>query len=366
MPAISTIADIVTATLPTFERGKWDAVGLAQLYPDYEFVKQFVQGTKRVKDTSYLIDTTLEIDSPSSYEHSYTNHPAETATHKLVKRIQTPLVKSRTSMTFSEDEKELQGASYEKIVDVVQMRMTKWHRDFIEGIEHDLLTFPSSASQFPDQLRGVLGYWVTPNSSVTDFSLNGGNDPVGHSAGAGGITKAAEPRWPNAVAKFDKISADDYFDKLSQFLNRVRIMAVVPNPSVAPDVPRRVNYVQEPVKRAVERYMQAANDNWGSDAGVYRDACMYRSIPITIWHAMSSPDSPVRPETCVSLLVDWNAFMYQVHSAFDQKITGPLMLPNVPGQMVSYNETWHALHCTRRDRCMYMYSDNADLQPSAT
>lgn len=366
MPAISKISDIVTLTLPTFEKNKWDSVGLAQLYPEYEFVKQFVQGSKRKKQTSYLIDTALEIDAPTSYEESYTNHPAQTAAHKLARRIQTPLTKVRTSLTFSEDEKELQGKSDSQIVDVVQMRMTKWHRDLIEGLEHALLSFPASTTSFPDQLRGILDYWVTPNSTVTDFDMNGGLDPSGHATGAGGLTVADEPRWANAVGKFAQVSPDDFFDKISQFLNRVRIMAVVPHPSVAPDVPRRVCYVQEPVKRAVERYMQAANENLGNDAGVYREANVYRSIPITIWHALSDPDSPVSPSTATAMLIDWNSFMYCVHSAFDQKITGPVELPNVPGQMVAYNETWHGLHCTRRDRNLYLTTDNADLQPSSS
>lgn len=365
MPSISKIADIVNLTLPTFEKNKWDAVGLAQLYPEYEFVKQFVQASKRSEDTSYLINTKLEIGAPTSYEHSYSNHPAQTAAHKLTKEVQTPLVKSRTSLTFSEDEKALQGKSDSKIVDIVQVRMAKWHRDFIEGIEHDLLSFPTSVDAFPDRLRGVLDYWVTPNSTITDFDMNGGLDPVGHATGKGGITVASEPDFTNAVGKFAKISPDDFFDKISQFLNRVKGMAVTPNPSVVPDAPRRVGYVQEPVKRAIERYMQGGNDSLGNDAGLYRDANFYRNIPFTIWHAMSSPASPVRPTTGTVLLVDWNAFLYQVHSKYDQKITGPLMLPNVPGQMVAYNETWHGMHCSRPDRNLYLTTDNADLQPSA-
>ena len=120
MPAISTIADIVTLTLPTFDKNKWDSVGLAQLYPEYEFVKQFVIGSKRVSDSSFLIDTALEIGAPTSYEHTYTNHPAQTAAHQLARRIQTPLVKSRTSMTFSEDEKEVITKAYGVFREIVK------------------------------------------------------------------------------------------------------------------------------------------------------------------------------------------------------------------------------------------------------
>lgn len=368
MPAIQTIADIVTATLPTFERGKYDSVGLAQKYPDYEVVKQFVTARKKLQDTSYELQDTLEIGAPSSYEHSYTNHPAQTAAHKLLKTIETPLCKVRTSVTFSEDEKALQGASAEKILDVVQTRMNKWRRDYWEGLEHDFLATPTSPDQFPDRLRG-LPYWVTNKTGQTvadGLDMHGGDDPDGFTAGAGGITKAQEPRWPNGTAVFSKVSQDDLFDLIEQYLNRVRMQALVPHPSIVPDMPSRLLYTQEPIKRAVSRFLTASNDDVGNDSGAYRDASYFKSIPFVIWHAMSDPASPVRPEVGTILLVDWNAFKYVTHSGFDQKITGPTMLPNVPGQMVMYKETWHALHCVRRDRNARFITDTADLQPSAT
>jgi len=366
VPDITKIADIVRATLPTIEMGKWDSVGLAQLYPEYEYVKQWITGAKHKKGSSYEIQTELEIQSPSSFEASFPNHAAKTSVPKQVKDIKSRMVKARTKATFSEDEKALQGGSAQKILDVVEMRMKKLHRDMIEGLEHAFLGFPATPDEFPQVLKGVLGYWNAPNSGVTDFALNGGLDPVGHPLGAGEITVAAEPRWANAVAKFAKISDDDFFDQLERFINQVRMLAVIPHPEVAPNVPRRVIYVQEPVKRAVSRYFTAGNDDVGHDAGVYRDANMFKSTPITIWHAMSSVDSPVRPTNCVVQLIDWNAFQYSVLEGFDQKITGPTMLPEVPGQMVVYNELWHNLHCTRRDRLMFMTSDNPDLQPDAS
>lgn len=373
MPAIGKIADLVTLTLPTFERGKYDAVGTAQLYPDLEVVKQLVTARRKSRTTSTSLDTTLEIGAPTSYEHSYPNHPAQTAAHKLARRIATPLCKTRTSMTFSEDEKELQGSDMERIMDVVQMRTTKFDRDHWEGLEHDFLSLPANGvDTFPDRLRGIP-FWVTTKSgqSAGTIDMHGGDEVTNFSGGKGGLTKAVEPRWANATGVFSKVSQDDFFDLISQFINRVNMMAVVPNPSVASDVPSRVIYVQEPVKRACERYFSVANENMGTDGGTYRDANYYRSIPITIWHALSSPDSPVRgnfsPSTTgTALLIDWNAFMYAVNSAFDRKVTGPLMLPNVPGQMVVYQESWHALHCTRLDRCLRLSTTTTELLPSST
>lgn len=364
MPALSSIADLVTLTLPTFERNKWDSVGLAQLYPRYESVRQFVQGARRKRDTSFLLRRELEIGAPTSYEHSFTNHPAETSTHQLAKEIETPMVKVRTSMTFSEDEKALQGKSMEEIVDVVQMRTVKWQRDLWEGLEHDLLRFPSSPTQFPDQLRGIP-YWVTDNTAVTDFDMNGGSDPTGHPDGAGGITSADEPNWPNAVAEFSTITQDDVIDKIERFLNLVKMMSVVPHPTTTPDVPDRVLYVNEPIKRGFSRYFSGANENVGVDAGVYRGDQVYKLIPITIWHAANSDDSPVQDSTGTIRLIDWNTFSLTVHSKFDQKIIGPTELPNVPGQIVVYNLTWWALECSRRDRNMIMTTSNAEFAPAS-
>lgn len=365
MPALSSIADIVNLTLATIDRNKWDSVGLAQLYPDYEVVKQFVQQARRVSDTSYTLTSKLEIAAPSSFEATYTNHPAETSAHKQSIEITTPMVKMRTSMTYSEDEKELQGKTMEKLVDIIQLRTTKWQRDFIEGLEHAFLAAPTSSSQFPDVLRG-LPYWVTDHSGITTADgmlMNGGDDPTGFSGGAGGVTKASQPRWPNAVAKFVSVTQNDFFDLLSQFMNRVRLMAVVPHPELVSDIPSRVIYVQEPVKRACERYFSVANEDMGVDGGTYRGANWFRSTPISIWHAMSDPASPVQSTACTVRLIDWNSFRLTVHSAFDQKITGPLMLPNIPGQMVVYNESWMGLECLRRDRNLLLTSDTTELQP---
>lgn len=366
MPAISQIADMVTATLPTFERGKHDSVGLAQLYPDYEVVKQFVVAREQLEDMSYLIDTTLEIAAPTSYEHSYSNHPAQTSAPQLLERIQTPLAKVRTSMTFADDEEELQGKSDTQLLDIVQTRMNKWRRDYLEGVEHDFLRQPSGPSQFPDQLRG-LTHWITEKSGLAadSFEMNGGDDPTGFSGGAGGITKAEQPLWPNAVARFAKVSQDDLFDKIDQFLNRVKMQAIVPHPSNAPEVPSRLLYTIEPIKRAVGRFLSASNDNVGEDSGLYRNACFYKGIPFVIWHALSDPASPVKATTGKIKLVDWNTFMYRKHSGYNQKITGPVMLPHIPGQMVMYKETWHGLHCVRRDRNMDLVTTTVELQPSS-
>ena len=361
MPAIRTLADYLTTTLSTYERNRYDAVGLSQKYPDYEVIKQQIAGRRQVKRTSSRYETFLRIDSPSSYESSYTNHPLATATHKLFKTVTSDMTKVRVSTTFSEEEQALKGTPAEQLIDEIQARLLLMDQNYWEGEEDAMLTFNTSAA-IP-VMRGAL-YWVTNDTAITGFSPNAGDDP--ETAGAGGITAAAESRWPNAVGQYDNVTQDDFFDILSKFLHRVKTKHIVPHPSLASETPARILYTQEPLQRAIERYLSASNENLGMDAGAYRGAPTFRGIPISIWHALSSPESTVRPDTTYgqALFIDWNTFHYVVHSAYDRKMHRET-LPNIPGQHVVAQETYRLLHCTRRDRNMRLFTSNADLTPDA-
>lgn len=362
MPAITSIPDVVNLTRTTFEKNKWDSVGLAQLYPGYEIVQQGVRARRMVRDMSFKIESALEVDSPSTFQQTQPATPIVTNRPKLALNITTPLVLFENHFTWSEHEKSLQGKSDTKLIDTFQMLFTKNQRDHLEGMENLLLSSDFETSTV-DKFRSVR-YWVTNGAAVTRYAANGGDDPV--ASGAAGVTKAAQPLWPNAVGVFDNVSQDDFFDLISKFLNTVKTEAVVPHPQVAPEAPARVLYVQDPVKRAVERVLSASNENLGDDAGFYRNASMYRGIPITIWHALASPQSPVRNETGVgeAFLIDWNSFMFQIHSEWDMRVING-DVANTPAQHYEAYYTWLNIHCTRRDRNLYLRTSTTELLPDA-
>lgn len=356
----SKIPDVVTLTRSEFIKRKYDSVGLAQLYPDYEVVNQYVRARRLVQDTSYVIESDLETATPNPSEPTGVNHPLETVAFKQHKTIQTRLVSYRTPFTWSEFEKSFQGKEETKLVDIIQGRFTKNDRDHWELLENLLLSADFETST-EDKFRSLF-YWITNGSGVTDYSQYGGGNPI--ASGRAGITIAAEPKFTNAVAVFDKVSQDDYFDKLSRFLNSVKLDALVPHPQVASDAPARVNYVQDPVKRAVERILTASNENVGDDAGFYRNASYYRGIPIVLWHALSSPESPVRPTTGVALLVDWNSLWIQTHSDWNRRsLNGDVA--NTPAQHWEAMFSMLNIHCSRPDRNMYMRTAATDLQPDS-
>lgn len=367
MPAIKSLADYLTATLSTFEKNRYDSVGLAQKYPDLELVKQQIVGGRMVERTAADYETVVEVDSPSSYEKTYVNHPLEPTTNKLVKRLKSTMAEVRVSTTFNEKEKAFKGKSGEQIVDEVQMRLTKMDREFLEGEEESFLTFPASPST--EAVPSLIGLTAAitaksgQSSGPANFDPNGGDDPF--STGYGGITKAVEPKIPNATGVFAKISQDDFFDTISKFLHRVKTKAVVAHPAFTSDAVKRILYTQEPIQRAVERYLASRNMLATIDAGAYRGAALYRNIPITIWHAMSSPDSSVRPTTGTCLLVDWETIHYIVHADINRKMHGPEKYPHIPGQHVVAMEHSRLLHCARRDRNLRLTTATADLQPDS-
>jgi hypothetical protein len=360
----SKIPDVVTVTRSEFIKRKYDSVGLAQLYPDYEVVNQYVRARRMVEDTSYVIESDLELPTPNPSEPTGVNHPLETSAPKQHRTLSTRLVTFRTPFTWSEFEKTFQGKDETKLVDIIQGRFTKNDRDHWELLEN-LLLATDFETAIEDKFRSLF-YWITGNPAITTagtaYSQYGGLDPI--ASGRAGITVASQEKFTNAVAAFDKVSQDDYFDKLSKFLNSVKMQALVPHPQVAPEAPSRVNYVQDPVKRAVERILQASNENTGEDAGFYRNASYYRGVPIVLWHALSSPESPVRPVTGTSLLVDWNTMLIQVHSDWNRRsLNGDVA--NTPAQHWEALFSMLNIHCTRPDRNLFLQTDAPDLQPDA-
>jgi hypothetical protein len=195
--------------------------------------------------------------------------------------------------------------------------------------------------------------------------MNGGADPVGFTSGAGGLTVAEVPRWAHAVAGWTKLSDDDIFDKMSEFMQRAHYFAPVPTPSVISDVPKRQILCQLPFKLAYEKYCTVGNDNILTDAGRFRDSQTYRSIPVYVWHAISDPASPVRPAYGLLYLIDWSTFDWIFHSSFDMKTSDPIPDPNVPGSFRIWTQTYCQLQCRNRERNATFYSAADEFLPTS-
>ena len=360
--SLSQLNDHVKLNIGTFIKGRWDYIGLAQRYPEYEAIAQLAP--RKQPASNYEQTVTYQTDEDVEPQPTKPGSPVQPSQTKKALTRKIKLVKVLDSIGWTLDSDKLKGKSDEHIVKQIQMDMVGYDLRWWLFLEHALLR--KATNIIPDDDEHAFGFpaWVT-DGTVTDasgFQLYGGADPY---AGGrpGGITVAAQPKFTNPVAEFASVSDDDFFDKIETFLTYVKVMGIVPNPRLIPDTPSRVCYVNDKVLRAVQRYMQASNQDTGLDAGRYRGKPSYKGIPFTTLFAAFHPDSPVKDATCVVRLIDWNTFEYGVHPDYDRLTEGPKDADKVPGEVYMTTQHWHQIACQRPDRSLFMESATPSLQP---
>lgn len=362
VPSLSALNDFVELNIGSFVKGKWDYIGLAQLYPSLEVLGQLVP--RKQSATNYESTIVYQTETDTSGHGAKPGDAVQPINKKNALRRKVKLVKYVDSIGWTLDQDTLQGKSDEHIVKQIQMDLVDFDLHWWQDLEHMMLRLPDNIIPADDETLFGFPAWVTDNAGQTagTFQLYGGDDP--YSGGRpGGITVAAQSKFTNPVADYQTISDDDFFDKLETFLMQRKLMGAVPNPRMLPDTSNDVCYVQMPTHRAVQRYMQASNQDTGVDAGRYRGAPSYKGIPITTWHALGHPDSPVAPTTGSGYVIDWNSFEYSVQPEYDRKIEGPKDLPLVPSGKYITSECWHQLVCLRPDRNLKLTTATASLQP---
>jgi hypothetical protein len=361
MPSLSALNDFVALNIGAFEKGKWDYIGLAQLYPTLEVLGQLVPRKKTA--TNYETTVVFQTETETSGHGAKPGDPVQPVNKRNALRRKVKMVKYVDSIGWTLDQDTLQGKSDEHIVKQIQMDLVDFDLHFWQDLEHMMLRLPANILPEDDETMFGLPAWVTDGTvGASGFELYGGDDP--YAAGRpGSISVADQPKFTNPVAEFSTVDDNDFFDKLERFLINRKLMGAVANPRLLPDTPNDVCYAQEPLQRAVQRYMQASNQDTGIDAGRYRGAPSYKSIPITTWHALGHPDSPVRSATGRAYVIDWNSFEYSVQPEYDRKIEGPKDLPLVPSGKYITSELWHQNVCHRPDRNLLMETAAPDLQP---
>lgn len=354
MPSLQNLSDFVAVNIGTFVKGKWDYIGLAQLYPQLEVLGQLIP--RKQNQSNYEATVLYQTETETSGHGAKPGDPVQPVNKKNALRRKVKMVKYVDSIGWTTDQESLQGKSDEHIVNQIQMDLVGFDLHFWQDLEHMMLRKPDNLNPEDDEtLFGIYDAWLTDDANIADgaFELYGGDDPY-NGGRPGGISVAQYPKFTNPVADYNAVSDDDFFDKIERFLIQRKLMGAVPNPRLLPDTPNDVIYTQLPTATAVQRYMQASNENIGMDAGRYRGAPTYKGIPIVVWHALGHPDSPVKSATAKTLCVDWNSFEYNVHSEFDRKIEGPKPIPLVPSSRYITSELWHQLVCHRPDRNLVM------------
>lgn len=363
MPSLNTLADHVALNIGTFERGKWDYIMLAQLYPTLEALAQLVPRKQAADNYKTTVSFQDETDSP--YRGATAGTPVTPGqTQKSLTRT-VRLVKNLGEIGWVLDEDKLKGKSDEHIVKQIQMDMVEFDLHWWQDLENSLLNAPGTLTHVDSNPLFGFPAWISDDDDISDdsFNLYGGDDPfVGGRPGS--ISVDDYRKFTNPVAKFTAVSDYSFFRFVERFLTHRKLMGAVPNPRLLPDTPNDVCYVQYPLHEEITAYLQASNQDTGVNAGRYRGNPAYKSVPFVVWHALGHPDSPVAPTTCQAYLIDWNSFKYSVHPEYDRKIDGPTDVNLVPDGVYMTCQTYHQVTCDRPDRNCKFVSDTADLQPA--
>ena len=366
MPSLSALNDFVVNQIGAFERGKWDYIGLAQLYPTLEALAQLVP--RKRTQTNYEATIVYGTRTETSGHGAKPGDPVSPVNKKNALKRKVKMVKYVDSIGWTLDQDTLQGKSDEHIVRQIQMDLVDFDLHWWQDLEHMLLKLPANIDPADDETAFGFPAWVTDDANIANdtFELKGGDNPTWTGTGTGrpgSISVGDQPDYTNPVAKFSTVSDDNFFNFLEEFLLLRKLLGAVPNPRLLPDTPNDVCYTQLPLQQAIQIYMQSSNDNVGLNAGRYRGLPTYKNIPFAVWHALGHPDSPVAPTTGQAYLIDWNSFAYNVQPEYDRKIEGPKDLPLVPSGKYITSEVWHQITCDRPDRNLKLVTDTAGLQP---
>lgn len=362
MPSLSEFSDHVALNIGTFRKGVWDYIGLAQLYPQLEVLGQLAPRKQAATNYEMTVVYQSEEDvTPHGAKPGDPVSPGQTA--KAVRRT-VKLVKVVDEIGWVLDQDNLKGKSDEHIVKQLQMDLVGFDLRWWQYLEHQMLRMADNISPADDENMFGFPAWITDDANIADdtFELYGGDDPYA-TGRPGALSVATYTKYTNPVAKFSTVSDENLFDFVESFFMQRKLMGAVPNPRLLPDTPSDVWYTQLPLHNAVKRYLQASNENVGMDVGRYKGQPMYKQVPITVWHALGHPDSPVAPSGCESYIIDWNSFEYGVHPSYDRKVEGPLQMPYVPDGRYMTTQHWHQLVCQRPDRNLKLVSDTASLAP---
>ncbi len=366
MPNLSGLSDFVQNQIGAFEKGKWDYVGLSQLYPSLEALAQLIP--RKRTQTNYEATVMYAKRTETSGHGAKPGDPVAPVDKAQALKRKVKMVKYVDSIGWTLDQDTLQGKSDEHIVRQIQMDLVDFDLHWWQDLEHMLLK--NAANIVPADDESVFGFpaWITDDANIAadTFQLTGGDNPTWSGTGTGrpgSIAVADHPNFTNPVAKFSTVSDGNFFGFIESFLQLRKLLGAVPNPRLLPDTPNDVCYVQLPLHKAIQVYMQASNDNTGLNAGRYRGAPSYKEIPFVTWHALGHPDSPVAPTTGQAYLIDWNSFAYNVQPEYDRKIEGPKDLPLVPSGKYITSEVWHQITCDRPDRNLKLVTDTSGLQP---
>lgn len=271
------IADMIKTTQRDLGRMKW--TDISYNLQEYIALPMILQREKVSFQSGYGIQWNIMVSTSGAAKDTELYATDSVNVSDVMQTANIPWRHVTTNYAIERREMAMNRGPAE-IVDLVRIRRNDAMIDLAKHLETRFWTKPAtSADNGP--LFGIP-YWLCyPTSAPAAGGFVGGN-PVGFSAGAGGID-AANPlfsQWQNWAAQYASITSTDLIRKWRKAATFTNFKAPVPSPSynTGNNYGYYTNYnVIGPLEEALE----AQNDNLGNDIASKDGRLMFRQVPVT-------------------------------------------------------------------------------------
>ncbi len=202
------------------------------------------------------------------------------------------------------------------IVDLVQTRYVGMMVSLFELLETILWGKPVDSNDLKTPFG--IQYWIT-RSTTTGF--NGGN-PVGFTAGKGGISQGTFARHANYTAQYTAVSKSDLIRTMRRAHRQTKFRSPVQHSK--PDLGGLSNgiYLNNDIIGLLEEAVEDQNMSLGNDIASKDGKTMFKGTPLT-WAPFLDDDSadPV-------YMLDWKTLAVGVMAGWENNLSKPYMVPN--------------------------------------
>lgn len=336
---VAQMADLIASTLPKIERRNWTELG-PQL-TDYVAAKRLFAEHKVKKDggTSLQWKVRPNIGAHARWVKPYDQDVVNVGTDVLTADV--PWRHSNTNWLIELHEVAINGASAEKILDLIQLRRTEAMISQIEQMEVAFWTKPPAST---DELMPYgLEYWLVKEASTTGKFTT--NLPAGGWSNVGGIVPATYTRWSNWTAEYTSVSKDNLIVLLRKAMEYTDFQPPVDFPDLTGPT-QKVLYTDVPTRLSLEQLAEQQNDNLGNDLDSKHGVTMIRGCPVASAPQLLTAGVLMGKGPIYG--IDWGTFEVVFLEGFDGVESKPMVNPLGHLQVITHVDSSLNFRCLNR------------------
>jgi hypothetical protein len=313
--AFSEIADAVLLTQnKIIKRGAF--VDMQTDIQDHVAVREMWEGRKKVFEGGENWEFEVQMDHNHSTRAVGLYEQDGSSLHDTMVKGEIPPRHVNSHYLFDLREKAFQRGGV-AIVNLIKTKYTAMMVSFYEYLEEMLWSKPGDSSDLKTPY-GLL-YWVVKNATE---GFNGGN-PVGFTAGRGGIDSSTYARWNNWTGTYAGaagISKTDLLRKLRRAHRKTNFRSPVSHSTPTMKMGNGI-YTNDTVIGLLEEILEDQNMNLGNDIASKEGKTVFKGTPVT--YAPYLDNDSQNP----LYMLDWKWLAIGVMAGWENNLSAPYMVP---------------------------------------